>query len=157
MDLARPVSTTVSSASQVSRRGMGSRAMVVREASCHHAFLQKRGLVLGVLVIWVHGWRETHRVFQRFRRDVFERDREVNEIQINVSQAPSLVLGFGCSESMVFLVVVVPEFGDYEDFFALDEAFVDGALDALACFVLVLVVVCAVEEAVADFDGLWIC
>ena len=78
----------------------------------------------------------------------------MNEIQINVSQSPSLVLGFGLSESMVFLVVIVPEFGDYEDFFALDEAFVDGAPDALACFVLVLVVVCAVEEAVADFDGL---
>lgn len=81
----------------------------------------------------------------------------MNEIQINVSQTPSLVLGFGLSESMVFLVVVVPEFGDDEDVFALDEAFVDGALDALACFVLVLVVVGAVKEAVADFDGLWIC
>jgi len=57
---------------------------------------------------------------------------------------------------MVFLVVVVPEFGDDKDFFALDEAFFDGALDALAGFVFVLVVVGAVEEAVADFDGLMI-
>lgn len=57
---------------------------------------------------------------------------------------------------MVFLVVVVPEFGDDEDFFALDEAFVDGALDALAGLALVLVVVGAVEEAVADLDGLGI-
>lgn len=78
----------------------------------------------------------------------------MNKIQINVSQPPSLVLGFRLSESVVFLVIVVPELGDYEDVFALDEAFFDGALDALACFVLVLVVVGAVEEAVADFDGL---
>ena len=55
---------------------------------------------------------------------------------------------------MVFLVVVVPELGDDKDFFALYEAFFDRTLDALACFALVLVVVCAVEEAVADFDGL---
>jgi len=80
----------------------------------------------------------------------------VNEIQINVSQTPSLVLSFRLSESMVFLVVVVPELGHDKDFFALDEAFFDGALDALACFALVLVVVGAVEEAVADLDGLCI-
>jgi hypothetical protein len=55
---------------------------------------------------------------------------------------------------VVFLVVVVPELGDDEDVFALDEAFFDGALDALACFALVLIVVCAVEEAITDLDGL---
>ena len=55
---------------------------------------------------------------------------------------------------MVFLVVVVPQLGDDEDLLTLDEAFFDRALDALACFVLVLIVVCAVEEAVADFDCL---
>ena len=58
------------------------------------------------------------------------------------------------SESMVFLVVVVPEFGDDEDLFTLDQAFFDCALDALAGFAFVLVVVGAIEEAVADFDGL---
>ena len=51
---------------------------------------------------------------------------------------------------MVFLVVVVPEFGDDKDFFALDEAFVDGALYALACFALVLVVVCAVASLMVE-------
>jgi len=44
----------------------------------------------------------------------------VNEVQINVSQTPGLVLSFGLSESMVFLVVVVPELGDDKDFFTLD-------------------------------------
>jgi hypothetical protein len=80
----------------------------------------------------------------------------VNEVQINVSQTPGLVLSFGLSESMVFLVVVVPELGHDKDFFALYEAFFDRTLDALACFALVLVVVCAVEEAVSDLDGLYI-
>lgn len=55
---------------------------------------------------------------------------------------------------MVLLVVVVPELGDDEDVFTLDETFFDGTLDALACFAIVLVVVCAVKEAVADLDGL---
>jgi hypothetical protein len=55
----------------------------------------------------------------------------------------------------VFLaVVVVPEFGDDEDVFALDESFVDSTLDALSCFFFVLVVVRTVEETVAYFDGL---
>ena len=74
----------------------------------------------------------------------------MNEVQINVSQTPNLVLSFGLGESMVFLVVVVPELGDDENLLTLDKAFFDGALDALACFALVLVVVCAVEEAVSD-------
>ena len=78
----------------------------------------------------------------------------MDEVEIDVSQTPGLVLSFGLSKSMVFLVVVVPELGDDENLLTLDKAFFDGALDALACFALILVVVCAVEEAVADFDCL---
>ena len=78
----------------------------------------------------------------------------MNEVKIDVPQTPRFVLRFRLSKSMVFLMVVVPEFGDDENLFTLDEAFFDGALDALACFVLILVVVCAVEKTVADFDGL---
>jgi hypothetical protein len=52
-------------------------------------------------------------------------------------------------------VVVVPEFRGDEDFGACDEALGDGALDPLAGFGLVLVVVGAVKEAVAGFDGLY--
>jgi hypothetical protein len=51
-------------------------------------------------------------------------------------------------------MVVVPELGGYEDIGAFDEAFGDGAADALASFSFVLVVVGAVEEAVTYFYGL---
>lgn len=78
----------------------------------------------------------------------------MDEVKIDVSQPPRLILGFRLSKGVVFLVVVVPELGDNENFFTLDQAFSDGALDALAGFVLVLVVIGAVKEAVADFDGL---
>ena len=78
----------------------------------------------------------------------------MDEVEIDVSQTPGLVLSFGLSESFVAVVECVPELGDDEQFFTLDEAFVDGTLDALACFAFVLVVVCTIEEAVADFDGL---
>jgi hypothetical protein len=57
-------------------------------------------------------------------------------------------------ESVFLAVIVVPELGDDEDVLTLDESLVDGTLDALSCFLFVLVVVCTVEEAVADFDGL---
>lgn len=78
----------------------------------------------------------------------------MDEVEVDIAQSPSLVLGLGLGKCVVFLVVVVPELGDDKDFFTLDEAFVDGTLDALACFAFVLVVVCTIEEAVADFDGL---
>jgi hypothetical protein len=78
----------------------------------------------------------------------------VNKIEIDPTQPPRFVLRFGLCESVFFAVVVVPELGDDEDVFTLDESFVDGALDALSCFLFVLVVVSAVEETVAYFDGL---
>lgn len=128
--------------------------MLVWAASCHHAFFLREEISSGGIVVFEVAFDDTYRVFQCLGRDVFEGDREVDEVEINVSKTPGLVLSFGLSESMVFLVIVVPELGDDKDLFTLDEAFVDGTLDALACFALVLVVVCAIEEAVADFDGL---
>jgi hypothetical protein len=55
---------------------------------------------------------------------------------------------------MFFAVVVVPELGDNKDILTLDESFVDGTLDALSRFFLVLVIVSTVKETVANFDGL---
>ena len=101
------------------------------------------------------GKQAAYRIADLLGRDVFESDWEVDEIEVDITQAPSFVLGFGLRESVFFAVVVVPEFGDDKDVFALDEPFLDGALDALSCFVLVLVIVGAVEEAVACFDGLY--
>jgi hypothetical protein len=53
-----------------------------------------------------------------------------------------------------FTVVVVPEFRGYEDVFTLYEPVFDSAKNAFASFFFVLVVVGAVEESVARFDGL---
>jgi hypothetical protein len=53
-----------------------------------------------------------------------------------------------------FTVVVIPEFRGYEDVFTLYEPVFDGAENAFASFFFVLVVVGAVEESVARFDGL---
>lgn len=55
---------------------------------------------------------------------------------------------------MLLAVVVVPELRSHEDVLSLHEAFLNGTLDALAGLLLVLVVVCAVEEPVARLDGL---
>ena len=78
----------------------------------------------------------------------------MDKIKIDVTQTPGFVLRFGLRESVFFAVIVVPELGDDKDVLTLDESFIDGALDALSCFFLVLVVVCAVEETVAYFDSL---
>jgi hypothetical protein len=57
-------------------------------------------------------------------------------------------------ESMFFAVVVVPELGDDKNVLTLDESFVDGTLDALSGFFLVLIVVSTVKKTVAYLDGL---
>jgi hypothetical protein len=55
---------------------------------------------------------------------------------------------------MFFAVVVVPELGDDKNVLTLDESFVDGTLDALPGFFLVLIVVSTVKKTVAYLDGL---
>lgn len=55
---------------------------------------------------------------------------------------------------MLLTVVVVPQFGCDENVLALDDAFFDGSLDTLAGFLLVLVVVCTVEQTIPNFNGL---
>lgn len=78
----------------------------------------------------------------------------MNEEKVNVSQPPRFILLLGHGQRMFFAMIVVPELGRDEDVLALDKAVGDGFTDALAGLFLVLVVVCAIEQSVADFDGL---
>ena len=78
----------------------------------------------------------------------------MDQIKINVSETPGLVLELGHGQGMLALVVVVPELGGDKDVLTLDEALADGALDTLASLLLVLVVVRSVEESVTSLDGL---
>ena len=150
MDLAMPLSTVSSRASHVSRRGTFSSSTVVCSASCHQAceksvFWQGRALQYIEVV---------YRIADLVWRNVLQCDRKMDQIKINVTQPPCFVLRFGLRQSVLLAVVVVPKLGDDEDIFTLDESFVDGSLDALSCFFFVLVVVGAIEETVAYFDGL---
>lgn len=78
----------------------------------------------------------------------------MDEIEVNVSKTPLLILPFGHLDSYVLAVVVVPELGGDEDFLSLDQAVLDGLLDTLTSLLFILVVVGSVEESVAGFDGL---
>lgn len=78
----------------------------------------------------------------------------MDEEEIEVTEAPGLVLEAGLLEGVLALVVVVPELGGDEDVFALDDAFVNGAADALAGFFAVGVVPGTVNVAVAKLDCL---
>lgn len=78
----------------------------------------------------------------------------MNEEKVDVSQTPCLILGLGHFQSMLRMMVVVPELCGDEDVFPLDDAFFDCATDPLASFGLVLIVVRTIEETIADFDGL---
>lgn len=85
--------------------------------------------------------------------DVFEGDGEVDDVEVEVVDAPVLELLFADWLHAVFVVEAVPELADDEELFALDEAFIEGLLDALSAFGFVAVVAGAVEEPVAGLDG----
>ena len=72
--------------------------------------------------------------------DVFEGDWEVDDVEVEVVDAPVLELLFADWLDAVVVVVSVPEFGDEEEVGAFDYAFFDGAGDALAGFLFVAVV-----------------
>ena len=93
-------------------------------------------------------------VFSLLRLNVFEGDREVDQVKIDVAKAPGLILGLCHLQGVLSAVVVIPKLGGDENILALHKAILDGALDTLTSFLLILVVVCAVEESVARLDGL---
>lgn len=78
----------------------------------------------------------------------------MNQIQVDISKAPCFVLRLCHLDGMLLAVVVVPQLGGDKDVLALDKAFFDGSLYTLAGFLLVLVVICAIEQTIADFNGL---
>jgi len=51
-------------------------------------------------------------------------------------------------------VIVVPQLCRDEDVLAFHDTFINGSFDTLARFFFVLVVVCSIEQAVADLDGI---
>lgn len=72
--------------------------------------------------------------------DVLEGDGEVHDIEVKVVDAPVLKLLFADGLDAVVVVEGIPELGDKEEVFALDEAVFDSAGDALAAFLLVAVI-----------------
>ena len=72
--------------------------------------------------------------------DVFEGDGEVDNVEVEVGDAPVLELLFADRLDDGVVVVGVPEFGDEEEIFALYYTFLDGAGDTLAAFDFVAVV-----------------
>jgi hypothetical protein len=81
----------------------------------------------------------------------------VNEIQIDIPKAPCLILRLSKSKGMLFRVVVIPKLRGDKDILTLYKSLLDSALDTLASFLFVLVIVCSVEESVSGLDGLYGC
>ena len=77
----------------------------------------------------------TYRISPDLRVNVLLGDRKMDQVQVNVSQAPGLVLLLSHTQGMLPPVVGVPELGGDEDVLARHAAI----LDALADFVLVTI------------------
>jgi hypothetical protein len=63
---------------------------------------------------------------------VFERDGEVDEVEVEVVDAPVRELLLGDGLDLLGVVERVPQLGDEEEVFALYDAFFNGASDTLA-------------------------
>jgi hypothetical protein len=85
--------------------------------------------------------------------DVLKRDREMDVHKVKVFESPVREGPFDGGDD-VFAVKSGPYFCDDEEVFSLDETLGDGATDTLSAFAFVVVVLGAVEEAVACFDGI---
>lgn len=85
--------------------------------------------------------------------NVFEGNREMDQEEIEVVEAPPLELLADNGFNLVLLVEGVPEFRGDEEVFAFNKAFINCALDTLASDLLVAVIECTVKEAVTGLDG----
>lgn len=74
------------------------------------------------------------------RVDVFERDGEMDDVEVEVVEAPVFQLFSADGLNFVAVVEGVPEFGDKEKVLALYDAFFDRAGNTLAGFDFVAVV-----------------
>ena len=84
--------------------------------------------------------------------DVFEGDGEVDDVEVEVVDAPVLKLLFANRLDSVVVMEGVPEFGDKEEIGTFDYAFFNGARHALTRFRFVAVITCTIKETVTRFD-----
>lgn len=115
--------------------------------------MPKRPLSLYHTVTWFE-WQHTYRVSSLLGINELQSDWKVNEEQINVPETPGLVLGLGHLQGVLFSMIVVPQLGGDKNVLALHQPLLDGASNALAGFLFVLIIVGAVEQAVSCLDCL---
>ena len=138
IDLAIPESTTSSSAFHVTLIGTFAVSMVPA-SSIHHAWYSSSICVY----LTIHDW--AYRISSHIRADVFECDREMDQVKINVSKAPSFVLCMCHFESVFAAVIVVPKLRSDENILSPDESVLNCSTNAFSSFLLVLIIVCAVK------------
>lgn len=125
--------------------------LLVHERLHRRPGLLDRGVAELQLIVLRHPAR---RVADR-RVDVFQRDGEVHDVQVEVVDAPVGELLAADGFYAVAVVEAVPELGDNEELFTLDETIFDGPRDALAGFnfVSVVYVSCVSLEILVVFYG----
>lgn len=78
----------------------------------------------------------------------------MDQEQINITQAPGLILRFCHLQGVLSSVVVVPELGHDEDVLSFDNARGNCPSDAGTSLRLILIVICAIKKSIAGFDSL---
>jgi hypothetical protein len=89
---------------------------------------------------------QTYWIAMFLRLNILEGNREVDETEINISKTPCLILSLGKGKGMFFRMVVIPKLRGDKDILTLHKSLLDSALDILARFLFVLVIICSVEQ-----------
>lgn len=101
-----------------------------------------------MLSIWLHGpiveWRA-----------LFECNRIVHQIQINVAQTEFFATVTACLFNLFRLMVGVPEFCYNENFLTFDDAFFDFLLNGFANFTLIFIQASRVKMTIANVNRMF--
>lgn len=78
----------------------------------------------------------------------------MDQIEVNISQAPRIILRLGHGQRMFVTMIIVPQLGGNKYILSFDQTCIDGSPDTFTGLCFILVVVCTVEKSVSFFDCL---
>ena len=88
------------------------------------------------------------------KRHEFQRDWEVDKIEVEIVDSEVLHGSLTGGLDVLFPVVGVPEFACDPHIFSLNEALIDGFLEPFTSFFLITVISSLIEAPVSSLDGL---
>jgi hypothetical protein len=85
--------------------------------------------------------------------NVLERNWEMNQVEIDIVETEVIKCSLACWFNELLSVLGIPEVAGDKEILSLDDALINGSLDALTAFFLVTIYSCLINQSVAQLDG----